>query len=215
MTRRMIKICGLSTTEAVRAAISHNATHLGFIFFPKSPRHVALDTLETLAASVPPTTKKVGVFVDADDEFIRAAARLGGLDVVQLHGNESLARLAEVKAVFQLETWKAVGVKSAQDVTQALSYRVAADLLLFDAKPNVETAESLPGGNGLRFDWRLLSAEARSRPWGLSGGLDAASVGEAIKRLDPPLIDVSSGVEDGPGKKSLVKIEAFLKAALV
>ncbi len=213
MTHRMIKICGLSSTEAVRAAVSHNASHVGFIFFPKSPRHVGLDTLEALVSSVPPTTKKVGVFVDADNDFIKAAVRLGGLDVLQLHGDETVARLTEVKALSGLETWKAIGVKSSQDVTQALSYRIAADLLLFDAKPNVETADSLPGGNGLRFDWRLLNEEARSRPWGLSGGLDATSVGEAIKRLDPPLIDVSSGVEDGPGKKSLVKIEAFLKAS--
>ncbi len=205
-----IKICGLSEPETLDCAIAAGASHVGFVFFPKSPRNVGFETVAGLAARVPGHVARVGVFVDPDDGLLDAAIRAGRLDVVQLHGHEDAARLSDVRRRFGVAVWRATSVATTADIDRAVASRGDADLLLFDAKaPN---GSELPGGNGVRFDWRLLAGRSFGGRWGLSGGLDAGCVAEAIAVTGVPLVDVSSGVESAPGVKSVDKIRDFCKA---
>lgn len=204
-----IKICGLSEPATLDAAVAAGTDHVGFVFFPPSPRHLDLDRAAALAARVPERVGRVGVFVDADDALIEPAVRAGRLTAVQLHGADP-ARVAAVKARFGIAVWAAVAVATRRDVAAAAAFRGAADRLLFDAK--APKGASLPGGNALRFDWRLLDGVAMTLDWGLAGGLDPGNVAEAIGTTGAPLVDVSSGVEDSPGVKSADRIRAFVKA---
>lgn len=205
-----VKICGVTDGAAIEAARAGGATHLGFVFFPPSPRDLAPDRAAGLAAQTG-NLKRVGVFVDADDALIDEAVAAARLNAIQLHGAETHDRATELKRRHRLEIWRAIPVKTAADVRAAQAWRGAADLVLFDAKP--PTGASLPGGNGVRLDWSLLAGVDPGVRWGLSGGLDAATVAEAVRACRPPLVDVSSGVEDAPGRKSPAKIKAFLEAA--
>lgn len=205
-----IKICGLSTRETADAAIGAGASHLGFNFFPPSPRYIAPDRATALVQTVPSRVSRVGVFVDPDDELLECT--VAALDAIQLHGSETSARVAEVQRRYGLPVWRAVGVATRADIEAAVAaFGGVADRLLFDAK--APSGAPLPGGNGLRFDWRLLGGVDIGRAWALSGGLDAATIGEAIRAANPPLVDVSSGVEDEPGVKSVSRIKAFIAAA--
>ena len=206
-----IKICGISTAEALDAAITARADFVGFVFFPPSPRHVDNWAAATLAGRAGAKVGRVGLFVDADDAFMADAIAAARLDAVQLHGDEPPAQVAAVKARFGLPVWKAIPVASPADVARADAYRDAADLILFDAK--TPRGSALPGGMGLSFDWSLLG-DWNGRPgWGLAGGLTADNVGEAIAATGAPLVDTSSGVESEPGVKDAAKIAAFCKAA--
>lgn len=204
------KICGLSEPFTLDAAVAGGASHVGFVFFPKSPRNVAPEQAAALAARVPGHVGRVGVFVDPDDDLLLHAVAAGRLDAIQLHGSESPARVAAVKALTGKQVWKAIPVRARADIDAARAYSGSADLLLFDAKP--PKGADLPGGLGLRFDWRLLAGYRVMSPWGLSGGLDASNVAEALRLTAARLVDVSSGVESTPGVKSVERIEAFLKA---
>lgn len=213
MSRLGIKICGLSTPETLEAAVKHGASHVGFVHFAKSPRHVAAERLTLLAARVPDHVIKVGVVVNPDDAAVEMLVRSARLDALQLHGDEPPERLAAIRARFPaLKLWKAIPVKVAADIASAAPYASVADLILFDAK--TPDHADLPGGMGLRFDWTLLNEYRASGPWGLSGGLDPANVADAIRITRAPLVDVSSGVESAPGIKDVDKIAAFCKAAL-
>lgn len=203
------KICGLSTPETLDAAISNGAAYVGFVFFPPSPRNLDPERASALSARAPDHVRKVGVFVDPDDGLIDAAID-AGIDTIQLHGKESPARAAAIRARTGLELWKAVSVRTSADLVPATSFRGAVDHILYDAK-TPDTA-LLPGGMGLRFDWKLLQGFAHPLPWALSGGLDAANVGDAIRATGAPVVDTSSGVEAAPGIKDVDKIAAFLKA---
>ena len=204
-----VKICGLSTPETLDAAIRHGASHLGFVFFPPSPRHVVFDRAASLAARVPEQIINVGVFVDPDDALVEQGVRAGNLGAIQLH-KTSPERVAHLRTLSRVETWAAVAIKTRSDLATSASYVGAADRLLFDAKTPDHAA--LPGGLGLRFDWSLLDGWNHALPWALSGGLDADNVAEAINRTGATLVDVSSGVEDEPGAKNVDKIAAFLQA---
>ncbi len=206
-----VKICGLSSPETLDAALKGGASHVGLVFFAKSPRNLTPEKAAALAAQVQGKAKIVGLFVDptADDiDRIRAQVRL---DVIQLHGNERPAVVLRIRMTSGLEVWKAIPVRTARDLNDAQKYRGAASLILYDAKPS--TGSDLPGGNGLRFDWELLRGHPHPLPWALSGGLDARNIAEAVRITGAPLLDVSSGVESEPGVKDVDKIAAFLKAA--
>ncbi|WBX84764.1 phosphoribosylanthranilate isomerase [Sphingosinicella microcystinivorans] len=205
-----IKICGVRDRAAIDAAAAGQADYVGFVFFPKSPRNLSLDDAAGLAGAVPSGIRRIGLFVNADDEAIGAAVRAALLDGVQLHGDEGPERVAAVKARFGVEVWKAVPVATRADLAGARRYAGIADRVLFDAKTPPDAA--LPGGMGVRFDWRLLAGFDAGAPWGLAGGLDASTVGEALATTQAPLVDVSSGVEDAPGVKSPAKIRAFCEA---
>lgn len=203
------KICGLSTPETLDAALRHGASHVGFVFFPPSPRHLDFARATQLAARVPSHVRRVGVFVDPDDALIEQAVASGTIDAVQLH-KTAAPRVAAIRARTDLESWAAVAVKTRADLDAARSFVGAADRILYDAKTPDDA--KLPGGMGLRFDWALLDGFRHPLPWALSGGLDPANVGEAIARTGASLVDVSSGVESAPGVKDMDKIGAFLKA---
>lgn len=211
MPRLAIKICGLSTPETVGAAVRAGAVHLGFVHFPKSPRHVEADQISALAAPVPSHVGRVAVVVDPTDEDIASLAGTGVLTAFQLHGRETPERAAAIRARFGVPVWKAIAVKTRADITAAKAYAGAVDLLLFDAK--TPDGATLPGGMGLRFDWTLLRGAAVPGAWGLSGGLSIGNVAEALDITRAPLVDVSSGVESAPGIKDVDKIIAFCKAA--
>jgi len=209
MNRVNAKICGLSTPETVGAAIRHGASHVGFVFFPKSPRNLDAAQAAALVALVPPHVAKVGVFVDPDDALIDQAIGIGGIDTLQLHGKEAPERLAAIRARHpDIALWKAIPVRTRADLAAAKAHAGIADLILYDAKTPEGT---LPGGMGLRFDWTLLDGFAHPQRWALSGGIDAGNVERAQAVTGARLIDVSSGVETGPGIKAVDKIAAFLQ----
>ena len=208
---KSIKICGLSTVETVAAAVTAGADHIGLMFFERSPRHLDIGRAAALAALVPGSVMKVGVFVDPDDAYLAEVQAAVGLDIVQVHDVGEPARAAAIAARHGVPVWVAIGVATSADVANGRQFQGAADRLLFDAK--TPKGAGLPGGMGLRFDWRLLAAaNDLGLPWGLAGGLDAGNVGEAIRATGAALVDVSSGVEASAGVKSVEKIRAFIKA---
>lgn len=205
------KICGLSTPEAVKAAFDGGAAFLGFIFFEKSPRNVTPETAGRLIQPIRGRgVKSVAVTVDADDAFIDRLMGAMKPDLIQAHGKETPSRVREIAVRSGVGVIKALSVSSAADVAQGQAYDGLVEHLMFDAKP-VE-GSVLPGGTGARFDWGLLDGRRFSRPHFLAGGLDPWNVGEAVKVSGAPLVDVSSGVERGPGLKDPALITAFLDA---
>lgn len=205
-----VKICGLKDHEAVTAAIEGGARYFGFVFYPPSPRAVTPEMALDLGRSVPADRIKVGVTVDPDDRLINHV--LAALDAIQLHGRETPERVREVKEKTGKTVIKALRLGEAADLVPLDELADAADMILFDAKPP-KTPGSLPGGNGLTFDWRLLDDLVLDRPWILSGGLDAANLADAVRLCRPPAVDVSSGVETAPGVKDPAKILTFLERA--
>jgi phosphoribosylanthranilate isomerase len=207
------KICGLNHPAAVAAAVAGGASHLGFNFYPPSPRSIDPLKAASLAAGVPAGIVKVGLFVDASDEEIARTLAEAKLDMLQLHGDETPRRVKDVRRKFGKPVMKALRVASAADIAAADEYVPAVDWLLFDAKPPPEMKNALPGGNALSFDWSLIAGRGWSKPWMLSGGLNAGNLAEAIRVTRAQTVDVASGVEESPGRKSPEKIAAFLKLA--
>jgi phosphoribosylanthranilate isomerase len=201
------KICGLSTPETLDAAIRGGASHVGFVFFPPSPRSLSRERAAQLAAGVPRQVTRVGVFVDPDDMLLEASIGAGQLQALQLH-NTSPVRAAAIKARTGLVIWAAVAVKTRPDLAAAATYAGAVDRILYDAK--TPPGATLPGGMGVRFDWTLLQGFRHPLPWALSGGLDPFNLTEAVAVTGATMVDVSSGVESAPGIKDLTKIAAFL-----
>jgi phosphoribosylanthranilate isomerase len=206
------KICGLSTEAAVTAAVVGGAAYLGFVFYPPSPRAVTAGKAARLCAAVPPAIARVGLFVDADDDTIRAVLAEAAIDILQFHGNESPERVADAKLRFARPVMKAIVISASEDVRGAARYEESADLLLFDATPPCRP-DALPGGNGVAFDWGLIAGRSWRRRWMLSGGLTAELLPEAVRISGAASVDVSSGVESRPGEKDLDKIRAFLATA--
>jgi phosphoribosylanthranilate isomerase len=203
------KICGLSTPDAVDAAVAGGASHIGFVFFPPSPRHVTFERAGALADRVPERVQRVGVFVDPEDALIDQAVRAARLDAIQLH-RTAPDRAAAIGQRTRLPVWAAVAVKTRADLDAANGYRGAVQRILYDAK--VPDDARLPGGMGVRFDWKLLDGFAHPLPWALSGGLDVDNVADAVGITGARLVDISSGVETAPGVKDVGRITAFLKA---
>ncbi|KPH60446.1 phosphoribosylanthranilate isomerase [Novosphingobium sp. ST904] len=209
MPTAAIKICGISTPEALEAAIRARAAHAGFVFFPRSPRNVTPAQAALLSQQAGNRIGKVGLFVDADDAAIAEAVAGARLDALQLHGSESPERAAQLRDRFGIAVWKALSVATAEDAARAAAYAGAVDLVLFDAKT---PKGSLPGGMGLSFDWSLVADWQGPVPWGLAGGLTPDNVAQAIRMTRTPLVDTSSGVESAPGVKDLDRIDAFARA---
>ncbi|MGH1466492.1 MAG: phosphoribosylanthranilate isomerase [Cognatishimia sp.] len=206
-----VKICGLRRHEHVAAACAAGAAYVGFVFFPKSPRHVSVADALDLALEVPVGVAKVALTVNADNALLDEITQKVPLDMLQLHGSESPERVTEVKARYGLPVMKAIGIADQADVAQIDLYGTVADQLLVDAKPP-KTAE-LPGGNGLAFDWRLVNRKYWPCPWMLAGGLTPENVATAVQMTGARQVDVSSGVESAPGEKSEDLIRAFITAA--
>jgi len=206
-----VKICGITRPQDLSAVTKAGARYAGFVFFPKSPRHLSAGTAAALALDAPLGVARVGLFVNPDDAALDSVLDHVPLDIIQLHGSETPARVAEVKTRTGLPVMKAVGIAVPADLDALWDYGLVADLLLIDAKPPPTAA--LPGGNGLAFDWALLAGRRMLKPWMLAGGLTPANVAEAVRLTGAPMVDVSSGVESAPGTKDAALIRDFVAAA--
>lgn len=206
-----VKFCGLTRPEDIAAAHKAGARYVGFVHFAKSPRHLDIEPMAALAVDVPPGLAKVLLSVNADNAMLDAITARVPLDMLQLHGNESPDRVAEIKARYGLPVMKAIGVADAGDLAAIDAYSLVADQLLIDAKP--PKGADLPGGNGLAFDWRLLADRKYwTRPWMLAGGLTPDNVAEAVRLTGAKQVDVSSGVESAPGVKDAGLMKSFAAA---
>jgi len=207
------KICGLRTAETIKSAIDSGAKMIGFNFFARSPRAVSLTQAEELAALVPSSVDKVALTVDASDTLISNICEVVEPDYLQLHGDESLEHLEYLRKMFGRPLIKVISVATQDDLDRAHTYEEAADMIMLDAKPNSLSGETLPGGNGVPFDWSMVTSHQWKCPWLLAGGLTVDNLPQAVATTRANIVDVSSGVEDRPGQKSVTKIRAFLACA--
>lgn len=206
----LVKICGISTPGTLGAAVGAGASHVGFVHFAKSPRHLSLADAGALRRLVPAHVKAVLLVVNPAPESLAEAIRTVAPDVVQFHGAETPDTLARFRTATGIEVWRAMAVRDATSLAGVAAFHGAADRVLLDAP-----ASALPGGNGTAFDWSLLAGWQAPLAWGLAGGLTAANVAEAIRLTGAPLVDTSSGVERSAGIKDVDKIAAFCKAARI
>ena len=205
-----VKICGISTPEALGVAAEAGADLVGFVFFPASPRAVSPARAGEISASLEGGPGRVGLFVDPRDELIEAVLAATPLAILQLHGGETPGRVAEIRARFGLPVMKAIGIATELDLARIDDFAPVADRLLLDAKPPPEATR--PGGNAEAFEWRLARLKAIPVPWLLAGGLTPANVAEAITVSGAPGADVSSGVEAARGVKDAGLIRDFIRA---
>jgi phosphoribosylanthranilate isomerase len=202
------KICGLSTAETLDAAVRFGARYVGFVTYPKSPRHISTETMRALGALVPKTVMRVGLFVDPDDALLDEKLATGAIDLLQLHGDESPERVTAIKRRWGKPVMKVIKVASPADIEHGIAaYAGTADRLMFET-----AGGTLPGGNAKAFDWTFLSGRKVPLPWLLAGGLTPANVAEAVRVSGAKAVDVSSGVEASRGVKSVDLIRAFLDA---
>ncbi len=208
----LIKICGLRSIEALDAALHAGADLVGFVRYPRSPRHLDLKEGRALSQRAKGKAQRVALTVDAEDAELDAIVAALDPDMLQLHGEETPERIAAIRARFGRPVMKAIGVAEKADLHRIAAYQDVVDRILLDAKPP-KTAEALPGGNGLAFDWRLIAGLDPACPVMLSGGLSPENVAAAIALTGVQALDVSSGVERAPGEKDPARIEAFIRAA--
>lgn len=208
-----VKICGLKSAEMVDVALAAGADYVGLVFFNRSPRNVGVDDAAMLAARARGRSQIVALIVDADDTAIDTIVHMVRPDWLQLHGDESPVRVADIKTRSATKIIKAIKVASLADAATALTYLSAADLILFDAKAPVTLAGALPGGNGLSFDWQTLAGIKDRVAYMLSGGLHPGNVADAIRATGAAAVDVSSGVESAPGEKDANLIRQFIRSA--
>ncbi|CCG41478.1 N-(5'-phosphoribosyl)anthranilate isomerase [Magnetospirillum molischianum DSM 120] len=206
-----VKICGITDEEAMEAAIEAGVDHVGLVFYPKSPRAVTPEQATELLSYLERPVSRVGLLVDPDDALLDAVVGGVRLDLLQLHGNESPERVEAIRLEYGVPVMKMIPLAGPDDLAAAEAYIGVADRLLFDARPP-KTA-TLPGGNAVSFDWTLLTGRRWPLPWFLAGGLTPANVAEAIRVSGAKAVDVSSGVETAPGRKSPELIRAFIAAA--
>lgn len=205
------KICGINTTEALTAASDSGARFVGFVFFPRSPRHLSFPAAGELARATPTGITRVALMVEPDDGALDSLVADVPVDLLQLHGAETPERVADIKRRTGLPVMKAISIAVEADIDRATPYLGIADRLLFDAKAPKDMKGAMPGGNAVSFDWNLLAGRTWPIPWMLSGGLDPDNVIEAVTISSAPAVDVSSGVESAPGRKDPAKIRAFLE----
>jgi phosphoribosylanthranilate isomerase len=206
-----VKICGLSEPTTMKAAIDAGADMVGLVFFARSPRNVNVEQAAALANMAKGKAATVALVVDADDKLLELITKRVRPDYFQAHGNETPNRILEIMKLTDVPVIKAIAVREAADVAKAQEYRGKADLVLFDAKAPDLLKDALPGGNGISFDWKLLTG-IRDR-FMLSGGLSPENVAEAIAVTGAPIVDVSSGVETTPGIKDATLIRKFIEQA--
>ena len=202
-----IKLCGLKEPSHIEIAFNLGIKYVGLVLYKKSPRYLNRETARSLISNSPPGIKKVGLVVDPTNDFLDAISDID-LDMLQLHGSETLERVKEIKSKVNVSLIKAVGVKDKKDLEFVEKYAEIVDQILIDAKPNYN---SLPGGNGVKFDWEILEDITWKFPWFLAGGLNESNIDDALFATNAKKVDLSSGVEDSNGKKSIVKITNFVK----
>ena len=208
-----IKICGIKTHEALHAALEAGADYFGLVFYPPSPRNVSEEAARALVEAAGGGAKSVALLVDPSDEDVMRVTGTIAPDYIQLHGHETPDRVAEIGKLCGCKLIKAVHIAEPGDSEAATSYAGLADIILYDAKPTTDAPGQLPGGNGVPFDWRLLTGIKESDSFMLSGGLSPDNVREAIGLTKAPMVDVSSGVERAPGEKDAGLIRQFIERA--
>ncbi len=208
-----VKICGLSTADALETAIEAGARYVGLVFYPPSSRAINPEAARVLAGRARGRAGIVALVVDADDELLARITAIVRPDYFQAHGREDAGRIAEIARSTGVPVIKAIKVEGRTDIDTAKPYRDVAAMMMFDAKAPATLAGALPGGNGLAFDWTLLSREGTPRRFMLAGGLNPANVGRAIEVTGAPIVDASSGVESSPGVKDAGLIRKFIEAA--
>lgn len=206
-----VKICGITSTEAIEAAVGAGAQYGGLVFHPNSPRNVDIQHASALAKRMRGRLKIVALVADPPDALVAVIMAMVSPDFLQLHGAETPQRVAEIRRKFGIPVIKALPVADAADFESVPDYEAVADMLMFDARAPGNAAR--PGGHGAAFDWALLNGRAFSKPWFLAGGLTPANVGRAAVLAQARFVDVSSGVESAPGVKDSVLITDFVKAA--
>ncbi|MEE8258598.1 MAG: phosphoribosylanthranilate isomerase [Sphingomonadales bacterium] len=206
-----VKICGITDENALKSAIHHGASYIGLVFFPPSPRFLDLEEAANLATLAGGKVKRVGIFVDPENALLETVLAHVPLDMLQLHGVETPARVKEIKQKFNKPVVKAIAVSGQADLKLAHQYEGVADMLLFDSART--PGDTRPGGNARRFDHVLLRDENFSLPWLLSGGLNDENLMAAVTQSGAREVDVSSGVEQTPGHKDPVLIQKFLERA--
>jgi len=205
-----IKICGLTTPEALDVALDAGADMVGFVFFAASPRHLSLETARALGERAKGRALRVALTVDADDATLENIVETLKPEVLQLHGTESVARVRDIKQRFGLRVMKVIAIESAADLKSVPGYAAVADRLLFDARP--PKGATRPGGLGAVFDWHVLDALDIRIPFMVSGGLNSANVADALRISGAGGVDVSSGVERAAGVKDNDMIRGFIRA---
>ncbi len=208
------KICGINTPDAMQAAIDGGASYVGLVFYPPSPRAVTGADARALAKMVPASVKKVGLFVDIDDDQLSNILKQVPLDILQLHGKETPDRVAALKTTTGLPVMKAIHIEASEDFSAIDQYSDIADQILFDAKAPKDMKNALPGGNAISFDWGLFANRPWQENWMLSGGLNTDNIADAARISGTRAVDVSSGVESAPGTKDTKLIAAFLETVL-
>lgn len=205
-----IKICGIKTPEILSVAASAGARFAGFVFVPQSPRYIHPEQARLLSRQLPTGLRSVGLFVAPSDEDLAHILGAVSLDFIQLHGNESPARVQAIKSRFNIPIIKAFAISAADDLDQVAAYIPVIDWILFDAK--APSSSNIAGGNGVAFDWAILKDKNFAKPWMLSGGLTPENVADALSILSPDAVDVSSGVESSRGVKDAQKVRDFIAA---
>lgn len=213
MANIRVKICGLTRPEDMQAVADAGAHYAGLNFFEKSPRYVSPEQAHDIALAAPVGLAKVALVVNASDAKLDDIVETVPLDMIQLHGSETPERVSEIKQRYGLPIMKVIGVATQADLANLPAYESVTDQILLDAKPPKDAI--LPGGNGLKFDWKILQKRKYwQRPWMLAGGLTPDNVGDAIRLTGARQVDVASGVESSPGIKDTDLMKAFCEAAL-
>lgn len=206
----IIKICGIKTPEILSVAAQAGARFAGFVFVPQSPRYIHPEQARLLSRQLPTGLRSVGLFMDPSDEDLGHILGAVSLDFIQLHGDESPARVQAIKSRFNIPVIKAFAISAASDLDQVADYIPVIDWILFDAK--APASSNIAGGNGIAFDWTILKDKKFAKPWMLSGGLTPENVAGALSILQPDAVDVSSGVEITRGVKDAQKVRDFIAA---
>ena len=206
-----VKICGMNSQTAVNAAIASGVDYLGFVFFPPSPRSLTPEFASSLMEERSDDFKVVAVVVNPSDKLLEEITNHLAPDIFQLHGSETAEDITNIKQKFNTKIIKAIKISKLEDFEEVSKFDKVADFMLFDAAAPENTTHSLPGGNGISFNWNWLSDASLETPWFLSGGLNISNINEAIKITGATAVDVSSGVEDKAGIKNNKKIIEFMK----
>lgn len=203
-----IKICGITSENDLKSAQQLGANFVGFVLVEKSKRFINLKKLELLSKIVRKPLKSVALLVDPSDDFLEKLLSKSKVDYIQLHGDESPERVDQIAKITKVPLIKAIGVEKESDLLNIRNYENSVDYMLLDSK----TKENgrLKGGRGISFNWNIIKGFNFNKPWFLAGGLNANNVIDAIKITGATMLDVSTGVENEPGKKSIEKMKNFI-----
>tara|TARA_Y100000590_G_C15690839_1_gene1003338 strand:- start:712 stop:1347 length:636 start_codon:yes stop_codon:yes gene_type:complete len=206
MSEKYLKICGVRTEEIANHAVAAHADFLGFIFYPPSPRNISLKDSSKIIHKIKDKISTVAVTVDPDDYLIAKVIEIG-FPIIQLHGNESVERVREIRSSSSLQIIKSFGIEDESDLEKTKGYEEYTDYLLFDAKPR---EKDLPGGNAKSFEWSCLKDFNSKKKFFLSGGLNLENIETAINSRLTNLFDASSCMETSPGIKDKELISSFI-----